>query len=69
MKRIYRCTQHRFRSDHHQINTERVHKIALNNKDDKRIQSSDTTYRIGLHQDFINESEQEIRERPIQLYY
>ena len=66
-----RCTQHRFRSNHHKINTERVHKIALNNKDDKRIQLFDgvTTYAIGMHKDLINESEQEIGERPIQLYY
>ena len=32
-----RCTQYGFNSDHHKINTQRVHKIALNNKNDKRI--------------------------------
>ena len=43
-----RYTQYTFKSDHHNINTERIHKIALSNKDDKRIQSFDgvTTYPI-----------------------
>ena len=54
-----RYTQQRFKSDHHKIYTQSVHKTALNNKDDKRIQSSDgiTTYPIGMDNDFINESE------------
>ena len=66
-----RCTQQRFKSNYHKIYTESVHKIALNNKDDKRIQSFDliTKYRIGMDIDLINKSEQEIRQRPIQLYY
>ena len=33
-----RCTQQRFKSDYHNIYTQIVHKTALNNKDDKRIQ-------------------------------
>ena len=50
-----RCTQYRFKSDHHKISTQRVHKIALNTKDDKRIQSFDgiTTYPIGMDKDLI----------------
>ena len=66
-----RCTQQRFKSDHHKIYTQSVHKTALNNKDDKRIQSFDgiTTYPIGMDQDLIDESEKIIKERPIQLYY
>ena len=54
-----RCTQQRFKSDHHKIYTQSVHKTALNNKDDKRIQSSDgiTTYPIEMDNDLINESE------------
>ena len=70
MKRL-KCTQQRFRSDHHKVNTESVHKTALNNKDDKRIQSFDgiTTYPIGIDQDIINKLESIIKERPIQLYY
>ena len=66
-----RCTQQRFKSDHHKIYTQSVHKTALNNKDDKRIQSFDgiTTYPIGMDNDLINESEKIIKEIPIQLYY
>ena len=43
-----RCIQQRFKSDYHKIYTQSVHKTALNNKDDKRIQSLDgiTTYPI-----------------------
>ena len=68
-----RCTQQRFRSDHHKVNTESVYKTALNNKDDRRIQSFDeiTTYPTGIDSDIFNKSELIIRERarPIQLYY
>ena len=66
-----RCTQQRFKSDHHKINTERVYKTALDNKDDKRIQSFDgiTTYPIGIDLDIIKKSKSIIIERPIQLHY
>ena len=66
-----RCTQQRFKSDYHKIYTESVHKIALNNKDNKIIQSIDenTTYPIGMNTDLINKLEQEIRQRPIQPFY
>ena len=66
-----RCTQQRFKSDHHKINTERVYKTALDNKDDKRIQSFDeiTTYPIGIDLGIIKKSESIIIERQIQLYY
>ena len=30
-------SQHRFRSDHHNVSTEEVNKIALSKNDDKRI--------------------------------
>ena len=65
-----RCTQQRFKSDHHKIYTQSVYKIALNNKDDERIQSFDgiTTYPIGMDNDLIIKSEQEIKQKPIQLY-
>ena len=60
-----RCTQQTFKSNYHKIYTESIHKIALNNKDDKRIQSFDliTKYQIGMDIDLINKSEQEIRQR------
>ena len=66
-----RCTQQRFKSDHHKIYTQSIHKVASNNKDDKRIQSFDgiTTSPIGMDKDLIIKSEQEIRKNPIQLYY
>ena len=66
-----RCTQQRFKSDHHKIYTQSVHKTTLNNKDDNRTQSFDgvTTYPIGMDNDLINKSKQEIRQKPIQLYY
>ena len=34
-------SQQRFRSDHHEVYTEEVNKIALSSNDDKRIQTSD----------------------------
>ena len=66
-----RCAQQRIKSDHHKIYTQSVHKTALNNKDDRRIQSFDgiTIYPIGMDNDLINVSERIIKERPIQIYY
>ena len=66
-----RCSQQRFKSEYHNIYTQTVHKTALNNKDDKRIQSFDgiTTYPYGMGKDLINKLENEIKQKPIQLYY
>ena len=66
-----RCAQQRIKSDHHKIYTQSVHKTALNNKDDRRIQSFDgiTMHPIGMDNDLINVSEKIIKERPIQIYY
>ena len=66
-----RCAQQRIKSDHHKIYTQSVHKTALNNKDDRRIQSFDgiTIYPIGMDNDLINVSEKIIKEIPIQIYY
>ena len=43
-------SQQRFRSDHHEVYTEEVNKIALSSNDDKRIQTSHkiTTYPYGM---------------------
>ena len=66
-----RCTQQRFKSDYHNIYTQIVHKTALNNKDDKRIQSFDGihTYPCGIDKHLLNELETKIKNKPIQLYY
>ena len=63
--------QQRFQSDHHRITTEKVNKITLSRKDDKRIQSFDGihTYPIGIDNDLFNELETEIRNKPIQFYH
>ena len=66
-----RCSQQRFKSDYHNIYTQTLHKTALNNKDDKRIQSFDGITRCpyGMNKDLINKLENEIKQKPIQLYY
>ena len=42
-------SQFTFRTDHHNVYTEKINKIALSSNDDKRIQSNDkiTTYPYG----------------------
>ena len=44
-------SQQRFRSDHHDVYTEEVNKIALNSNDDKRLQTFGrvTTYPYGTN--------------------
>ena len=43
-------SQQRFKSDHHNVYTEEVNKIALNSNDDKRLQTFDgvATYPYGI---------------------
>ena len=64
-----RCSQQRFKSDYHIVYTQTVHKNALSNKDDKRIQSFNgvTTYPYGMDKDLINKLEKGIKRKPIQL--
>ena len=71
LNKTIRCTQQRFKSDHHTIDTEELNKTALSRKDDKRLQSFDGIhiYTIGIDNDLFNELETEIRNKPIQLYY
>ena len=66
-----RCTEQRFKGNYHNIYTQTVHKTALNNKDDKRIQSFDGihTYPYGIDNHLLNELETNIKIKPIQLYY
>ena len=44
-------SQQRFKSDHHNVYTEEVNKIALSSNDDKRLQTHDkiTTYSYGTN--------------------
>ena len=52
-------SQLRFKSDHHNVYTEEVNKIALNSNDDKRLQTFDrvTTYPYGKNAFKVCESE------------
>ena len=52
-------SQLRFKSDHHNVYTEEVNKIALNSNDDKRLQTFDrvTTYSYGTNAFKVCESE------------
>ena len=52
-------SQLRFKSDHHNVYTEEVNKIALNSNDDKRLQTHDriTTYPYGTNAFKVCESE------------
>ena len=51
--------QQRFKSDHHDVYTEQVNKIALSSDDDKILQTFDkiTTYSYGTHNLKVCESE------------
>ena len=68
-----KCTQQRFRSGYQQMNTERIHKIALNNKDNKRLQTFNgiTTYPIGRNAFKVFEQEMLVKKKliSIPLYY
>ena len=57
--KVLNKSQHRFKSDHHNVHTEKINKIALSNNDDKRIQTTDkiTTYPYGMKLD-DNETDQ-----------
>ena len=52
-------SQQRFKSDHHNVYTEEINKIALSSNDDKRLQTSDRikTYPYGTNDFKVCESE------------
>ena len=52
-------SQQRFKSDHHNVYTEEINKIALSSNDDKRLQTFDrvTTYPYGTNAFKVCESE------------
>ena len=64
-------SQQIFKSDYHNIYTQTVHKTALDNKSDKRIQSFDgiRTYPYAIDNHLFNELETNIKNKPVQLYY
>ena len=74
MKRILKCndyedclfnnkiilkSQQRFKSDHHNVYTEQINKIALSSNDDKRLQTFDkiTKYPYGTNAFKVRKSE------------
>ena len=65
--------QMRLKSDHHNVYTEKINKIALNYTDNKRLQTFDgiTTYPYGTNAFKICESEMMVKKKaiPIKLYY
>ena len=65
--------QMRFKSDHHEVHTEEINKIALNYPDNKRLQIFDgiTTYPYGTNAFKVWESEMMVKKKaiPIKLYY
>ena len=66
-------SQQRFRSDHHNVYTEEVNKIALSSNDDKRLQTFDriTTYPYGSNAFKVCESEMLAKKKAIliKMYY
>ena len=66
-------SQQRFKSDHHDVHTEEVNKIALSSNDDKRLQIfvGITTYPYGSDAFKVCESEMlvKMKAKPIKLYY
>ena len=66
-------SQTRFRSDHCNVYTEEINKIALSSNDDKRLQTFDgiTTYPISTNAFKVCESEMQVKlnDAPIAMYY
>ena len=52
-------SQQRFKSDHHNVYTKQINKIALSSNDDKKLQTFDkiTTYPYGTNASKVCESE------------
>ena len=66
-------SQLRFKSDHHNVYTDEVNKVALSSNDNKRLQTFDrvTTYPYGTSAFKVCESEMMVKKKdmPIKLYY
>ena len=72
-KKIIMRSQQRFKSDHHNVYTEKRNNIPLNSSDNKRLQTSDrvTTYPYGANAFEVCKSEMivKLKKTPIKLYY
>ena len=70
--KIIKRSQLRFKSDHHNVYTEEIDKIAISSNDDKRLQTFDgiTTYPIGTNAFKVCESEMLAKRKdvPMKLY-
>ena len=64
-------SQQRFRSNHHNVHTEEVNKIALSSNYDKRLQTFEriTTYPYGTNAFKVCENEMLAKDKPIAMYY
>ena len=66
-------SQLRFKSDHHNVYTEEINKVAISSNDDKRLQTFDrvTTYQYGTNAFEVCELEMLTRKKeiPIKMYY
>ena len=60
-------SQQRFKSDRHNMHTEKINKIALSSNDDKRLQTIDgiTTYPYGYGLQLLKID----KDKPIPMYY
>ena len=68
--KIIMRSQLRFKSDHHNVYTEEVNKIALNSSDNKRLQTFDgiTTYPYGTNAFKVCENEMMIKLRAFKIF-
>ena len=66
-------SQQLFKSDHHEVFTKEINKVAIRSNDDKRIQDFDafTTHTYGTPAIKVCESEMlaKIKVKPIAMYY
>ena len=72
--KIIMWSQIKFKSDHHNVYTEKINKIMLNSSDDKRLQTFDgiATYPYGANAFKVCESGMMVKlkkDMPIKLYY
>ena len=72
-KKIILRSQQRFKSDHHNVFTEEINKVAISSNDDKRIQDFDgiTThaYRTPVVKICESEMQAKIKFKPLAMYY